>query len=84
MSPNFQAWLESEAGQRALEYAESAPGAGLGMAWDAALAAVAAALPDNWCDSLLTGPKGIQVPAGCPDIEKLLNGVRARVRELRA
>lgn len=38
------------------------------------------AIPTNWCDPLLTGPKAINFPAHCPDIERLLNGVRERVR----
>jgi hypothetical protein len=38
------------------------------------------AVPTNWCDELLTGPNGIgQPPYTCPDIERLLRGVRARV-----
>lgn len=84
MSDSFDAWIKTEAGQRAIEYAESAPGAGLGMAWDAALDGVVAALPDNWCDALLTGTKGINIPAMCPDIEKLIRGIERRVLELRA
>jgi hypothetical protein len=38
------------------------------------------AIPSNWCDPLLTGPEAINFPAKCPDIERLLNGVRERVR----
>lgn len=38
------------------------------------------AIPDNWCDPLLTGPGAINIPAKCPDIERLLTGVRERVR----
>src|SRR5579872_6368876 len=38
------------------------------------------AIPTNWCDPLLSGPGAIKIPAGCPDIEKLLLGVRERVR----
>lgn len=38
-------------------------------------------VPTNWCDSLLTGPKGIgQPPWDCRDIEKLLRGVQDRIR----
>lgn len=39
------------------------------------------AVPNNWLDPLLTGPTAIKVPAGCPDIERLLNAVRERVRK---
>jgi hypothetical protein len=37
-------------------------------------------IPTNWCDSLLTGPNGIDIPAGCPDIEKLLQAIAAAIR----
>jgi len=39
-------------------------------------------IPSNWCDPLLTGPRGIAVPAGCPDIERLLNAIRAKVTQV--
>ena len=40
-------------------------------------------VPSNWCDSLLTGPdaalrKGYTFD--CQDIERLLNGLRERIR----
>lgn len=43
--------------------------------------AMLAALPSNWCDPLLTGPKAVigNPPFNCLDIERLLNAVRARV-----
>lgn len=44
------------------------------------VAKVLSAIPNNWLDPLLSGPKGIKVPADCDQIEKLLNGVRERVR----
>ncbi len=39
------------------------------------------AVPSNWLDPLLTGPKAVigQPPYGCQDIERLLNAVRERV-----
>ena len=39
------------------------------------------AVPSNWLDPLLTGPKAVigQPPYDCKDIERLLNAVRARV-----
>lgn len=39
-------------------------------------------IPTNWCDSLLTGPDGIKVPATCADIEKLLHGVAEAILKL--
>lgn len=36
-------------------------------------------VPTTWLDPLLTGPGAIKVPAGCPDIEKLLNNIRLRI-----
>ena len=40
-------------------------------------------VPSNWCDSLLTGPDAA-LPKGytfnCKDIERLLNGIRDRIR----
>ena len=42
------------------------------------------AIPSNWCDPLLTGPEaalhGKGGTWGCPDIERLLNGVRERLK----
>lgn len=52
-------------------------------AWNLAIAAAAASLPDNWCDSLLTGPKGIKVPADYPNVEKLLRGARERIEGMK-
>lgn len=42
------------------------------------------AVPTNWCDSLLTGLGGIgKPPWNCPEVEKLLLGVAARIRAIR-
>lgn len=48
-------------------------------AWNLAIKAAAASIPDNWCDSLLTGPKGITGAVDCPAVEKLLRGIKARI-----
>lgn len=40
------------------------------------------AVPSNWCDPLLTGSDGINVPADCPNIEKLLNGLKDRIKAI--
>jgi hypothetical protein len=46
-------------------------------------AVIAAAVPMNWCDPLLTGPDGIgQPPYDCRHIEKLLHGIKARLATL--
>lgn len=43
-----------------------------------------AAIPSNWIDPILTGPEsalgGRAGAWGCPDIERLLNAVRERIR----
>ncbi len=39
-------------------------------------------IPTNWCDPLLSGDGSIKVPAGCPEIEKLLLKIRERIRTL--
>lgn len=37
-------------------------------------------VPSNWLDPLLTGPEGIGPPPwNCPQIEKLLNGIKSRL-----
>jgi len=41
-----------------------------------------AAIPSNWLDPLLSGDDGLLVPAGCPEIEKLLNELRERIDTL--
>lgn len=41
------------------------------------------AIPTNWCDPLLTGPDAALSPNGkwgCPDIERLCDGIRKRIR----
>lgn len=41
-------------------------------------------VPTNWCDDLLTGSNSIgEPPWDCRHIEKLLLGVRKRIRELK-
>ncbi len=42
----------------------------------------AQAIPTSWLDPMLTGPEALlgRPPYGCPDIERLLNGIRAAVR----
>jgi hypothetical protein len=42
-------------------------------------------IPTNWGDPLLTGPKGVlgPFPWGCPDIERLLNAIRAKAVRVR-
>lgn len=46
------------------------------------------AIPSNWIDNLLTGPdaalRGDGGTWGCPDIERLLNAVREKVRAIPA
>lgn len=37
-------------------------------------------LPTNWVDNLLSGDDGITIPADCPQIEKLIHGIKARLR----
>ena len=49
-----------------------------------ALEEAAAAVPSNWCDSLLTGPEGVTLPATGLNIEGLLVGVAERIRALKA
>lgn len=42
---------------------------------------VLAAFPTSWLDSLLTGPNAVvgKPPFGCPDVERLLRAIKARV-----
>lgn len=47
--------------------------------WNAAIKAAAGDVPTNWCDPLLSGKGSIRVPADCPQIEKLLHGLRERI-----
>lgn len=42
----------------------------------------AKAVPTNWCDSLLTGPKGERVPLSAGGVERLLRGIQDRIRTL--
>jgi hypothetical protein len=53
-----------------------------------AIAKCAEAVPTNWCDALLTGPdatlRGNGGTWGCPDIERLLSGVRKRIAAIDA
>jgi hypothetical protein len=46
-----------------------------------------AAVPATWLDPLLSGDEKVlpgQGPWGCPDIERLLNAIRERLRKLAA
>jgi len=45
----------------------------------ALLEAAKECVPNNWLDSLLTGKDVPPLPWNCPEIERLLNGVRARI-----
>ncbi len=49
-----------------------------------ALAEAVAAIPTTWLDPLLSGSDSIKIPAGCPDIEKLLLGIKACIQEIEA
>ena len=40
------------------------------------------AVPTTWCDPLLTGEDGITVPADWTNIEKLLNGLKGRIKAI--
>ena len=41
------------------------------------------AIPNNWCDSLLTGPERVgDLPYDSPQVEKLLDGVRKRIKAI--
>lgn len=45
--------------------------------------AVLAAIPDSWLDDLLTGPQAVvKIPAGCPEIQALLQGLKRRVEDI--
>ena len=57
--------------------------AALVSAYNAGVEASVASVPTNWCDSLLTGPEGITIPATCPHIEGLLAGVGERIKALK-
>lgn len=41
---------------------------------------VMAAIPDSWLDPLLSGRDAVNFPLKCPDVERLVNGIRERVR----
>jgi hypothetical protein len=43
----------------------------------------AKAVPSNWCDSLLTGPKASKILMDCRGVENLLHGVQDRIRALK-
>ena len=53
----FKEWIASEEGQRALEYAVSAPGAGLSMAWDKAICEAQNAIRNMTADGKITGER---------------------------
>lgn len=54
-----------------------------GEVWEKAISQI----PTNWCDPLLSGPKatlrGLGGTWGCPDIERLLHGGKARLEAAR-
>lgn len=54
--------------------------ADLARATSAGMERAAMLIPDSWLDPLLTGKDGIMLPAGCPEIEKLLDGLRQAIR----
>lgn len=37
-------------------------------------------IPSNWLDPLLSGKDAVNFPLKCPDVERLVNGIRERVR----
>lgn len=43
----------------------------------------AAAVPTNWCDSLLTGPQKAIDKSPCREVEALLRGVQDRIYALK-
>jgi hypothetical protein len=49
---------------------------------DAVIEECAKAMPTNWCDSLLTGPKASKIPVDCHGVERLLRGIQDRIRAL--
>ena len=42
----------------------------------------AKAIPDNWCDPLLTGKGAQKIPLDCGGVERLLQAVQKRIRAL--
>ncbi len=52
----------------------------------ATVKAMITAVPASWLDSLLSGPDAVigKPPYGCPDVERLLNAVQAKLREVAA
>ena len=41
--------------------------------------------PDNWCDPLLSGKGSVfSVTPNCPDIERLIEGIKERVMRLKS
>ena len=51
-----------------------------------ALTKAAACIPNTWLDPLLSGEKKVvgKYPFGCPDIERLLNRIRANILSLKS
>ena len=42
---------------------------------------LAALVPTNWCDPLLTGPEAVKLPLEGRGVEKLLRGIQDRIRK---
>lgn len=53
---------------------------------DALVSRLLGEIPDNWCDSLLTGPDAALSPNagkwGCPDIERLLSRLKENMQKV--
>lgn len=49
-----------------------------------AIEQAAACIPRTWLDSLLTGDRAVigPPPWGCPEVERLLNAIRERIKVL--
>lgn len=50
---------------------------------DAVVEEAIAAVPSNWLDPFLSGKEAPPLPWNCPEIERLLNRVRDRIRTLK-
>lgn len=44
----------------------------------------AKAVPTNWVDPLLTGPKAVKIPSDCRDVEYLLRSIQDRILALKS
>ena len=61
---------------------EKAIQAALDAAYAAGLREASKQVPTNWLDGLLTGKAAPKLPWNCPEIEKLLRGVKQRIERL--